>query len=264
MTPPNQPPSGESASRAPLASRVFREPRAMLGIALKIISVFMFTAMLSISKAYQDYPLTVIIFYRSFFALLVLFAWLAWRGAFPRALYTRRIGGHMLRSIAGIGSMYFMFAAYQALPLADATAFSYLQPLLVALLAVIILRERVTALRLGAIAAGFAGVLVMLWQHLGGASASPDYLQGAALALIAALLVAVVFIQIRRLTESEDSGAIVFYFQFTTTCAALLVLFLSPYWPQGAPGAGWMQAQAWVWPKGLDVFPLMAIGVMRG
>ena len=36
-----------------------------------------------------------------------------------------------------------------------------------------------------------------------------------------AMLVAVAMIQTRRLTMSEDTGAITFYFQFTTSCAAI-------------------------------------------
>ena len=54
--------------------------RVLLGIALKVSAVFLFTVMLALSKAYKSYPLAVIIFYRSFFALAVLVVWLAWRG----------------------------------------------------------------------------------------------------------------------------------------------------------------------------------------
>lgn len=251
-------------SRTPLASRVFREPRVLLAIALKMGAVFAFTAMLAIAKAFPDYPLTVIIFYRSFFALIVLLIWLAWRGAFPRALYTRRFGAHMVRSIAGIGSMFFMFAAYQMLPLADATAFSYLQPLMVALLAVVILGEKVTVLRVAAIVAGFSGILVMLWPQMTSGQSSPGYLAGALLGFLAALLVAIVFIQIRRLTETEDTGAITFYFQTTTTLAALAIMIAALVWPQDWVFAGWMRAQAWVWPRGHDWAPLIAIGVLGG
>ena len=181
--------------------------RVLTGIALKVGAVFVFTLMLAISKAYKDYPLAVIIFYRSFFALLVLIVWLAWRGKFPRAIYTQRLPAHLVRAIAGIGSMFFMFAAYTLLPLADATALSYVQPLLVALFAGIVLGEKLTALRIGAIVCGFGGVLVMLWHHLGSsAPANGDHVLGSILSISGAVLVAVAFIQIRRLTETEDSG----------------------------------------------------------
>lgn len=239
--------------------------RVLLGIAFKVIAVFLFTVMLSLSKGYKEYPLAVIIFYRSFFALVVLIIWLAWRGQFPRAIYTRRLPAHLVRAIAGIGSMFFMFAAYQLLPLADATALSYLQPLLVALFAGLVLGEKLTKLRIGAILCGFAGVLLMLWHHLGTAgAANTDHIAGAILSILGAILVAVAFIQIRRLTETEDSGAITFYFQFTTSCAAIAVLVASLVWPSGFPFAGWVHSQAWVWPSAADAIPLIMIGVLGG
>lgn len=239
--------------------------RVLLGIALKVSAVFLFTVMLALSKAYKSYPLAVIIFYRSFFALAVLVVWLAWRGKFPRAIYTQRLPAHLVRAIAGIGSMFFMFGAYQLLPMADATALSYVQPLLVALFAGIVLGERLTGLRIGAILAGFGGVLTMLWHHLGaGSAANPDHIAGAILSIMGAILVAVAFIQIRRLTETEDSGAITFYFQFTTSCAALAVLGAALVWPSSFPFAGWVQAQAWVWPSLADAAPLIMIGILGG
>jgi len=238
----------------------------MLGIALKVIAVLLFTIMLALAKGYSHYPLTVIIFFRSFFALVVLVIWLAWRGAFPRALYTNRLPAHLVRSIAGIGSMFFIFAAYGLLPLADATAIGFVQPLMVVLLAAIILRERITLLRIGSIVVGFAGIMIILWEQLGGGvgSLAAERPLGAFCALMGALLVAVAFIQIRRLTRTEDTGAIAFYFQFTTTAAAVAGLVAAAVWPAEAPLAQIMQGQAWVWPVGLDWLALIAIGVLGG
>lgn len=236
----------------------------LVGIALKLAAVFLFTVMLALSKGYSHYPLTVIIFFRSFFALVVLVIWLAWRGAFPRALYTRRLPAHLVRSIAGIGSMFFIFAAYGLLPLADATAIGYAQPLMVALMAAIILRERITSLRIASIIAGFAGILVMLWEHLGAGALLTENTLGAFCALMGAFLVAVAFIQIRRLTQTEDTGAIAFYFQTTTTLAAVAGLIAAVLWPLDAPLATVMRSQAWVWPAGLDWVGLIAIGVLGG
>ncbi len=79
-----------------------------------------------------------------------------------------------------------------------------------------------------------------------------------------AVLVAVAFIQIRRLTLTEDTGAIAFYFQATTTLAALAGLAAAVLWPSSAPFADVIHAQAWVWPKGYHWFPLVMIGVLGG
>ncbi|MGE3244878.1 MAG: DMT family transporter [Beijerinckiaceae bacterium] len=238
---------------------------ALLGIWLKLIAVLLFTVMLALAKGYSQYPLAVIIFFRSFFALVVLVVWLAWRGAFPRALHTRRLPAHLVRSIAGIGSMFFIFAAYGMIPLAEATAIGYVQPLMVALLAALILRERITRLRIASIAAGFAGVILMLWESIGGVGGGgQQHALGAFSALMGAGLVAIAFIQIRRLTLTEDTGAIAFYFQATTTLAALAVLGAAVLWPSGAPLAETMHSQVWVWPRGFDWVALILIGVLGG
>lgn len=237
----------------------------LLGIGLKVLAVFLFTIMLSLGKGYAEYPLAEIVFFRSFFALVVLVAWLAWRGAFPAALYTKRLPAHLVRSLAGVGSMFFIFASYALLPLADATAIGYVQPLMVALLAWIILRERITRLRIVSIIVGFTGVMIMLWEHLGAgaAGAAARSPLGAFCALAGAFLVAIAFIQIRRLTVTEDTGAIAFYFQTCTTIAAVAVLAAAAVVP-GEGTFNLIAGQAWVWPRAVDWLPLIAIGVLGG
>jgi drug/metabolite transporter (DMT)-like permease len=71
-------------------------------------------------------------------------------------------------------------------------------------------------------------------------------------------------IQTRRLTKTEDTGAITFYFQSTTTVASGLVLLAAALWPTGAPGAAQMQAQAWVTPELMHWAPLVLIGLLGG
>lgn len=238
----------------------------LLGIGLKVASIFLFTMMLSLGKAYSAYPVAQIVFFRSAFALVPLMIWLLLRGDFPRALHTKRFGGHLVRSFAGIGSMFCIFTAYALLPLADATAIGYASPLMIVVLASILLGERAPPLRWAAVCVGFIGVLVMLWEHLGeGRGADhPRSATGAIVMLMAAFLIAIAMIQTRRLTKTEDTGAITFYFQSTTTVASFTVLIAAALWPAGAPGAGLMHGQAWVTPTFADWGPLVLIGLLGG
>ncbi len=174
----------------------------LLGIGFKIASTFLFTIMLTLGKAFSMYPVAQIVFFRSAFALIPLMIWLLLRGDFPRALRTNRFGGHLLRSIAGIGSMFCIFGAYALLPLADATAIGYASPLMIVVLASIFLGERAPPLRWAAVCVGFLGVLVMLWEHLGqggapGSASHPRSATGAILMLMAAFLIAIAMIQTR-------------------------------------------------------------------
>lgn len=235
----------------------------LTGIAFKVASTLFFSGMLALVKYYSAYPVAELVFFRSFFALIPLVFWLMWRGDFPRALHTKWLGGHLVRSIAGVGSMSLMFAAYGLLPLADVTAIGYAAPLLIVVFSAFLLGEGVTGSRWTAVMIGFAGVMVMLWEHLGSGSDARGAV-GALCAFSAAVLVSIAMIQTRRLTRTEDTGAIVFYFQTTTTLAALLVILVAESWPQAAPFAGPIRSQAWMWPTFADWWPLVFMGLLGG
>lgn len=242
--------------------------KTVLGIGLKLTATAFFSVMLALGKAYSTYPVAQLVFFRSAFALVPLMIWLLLRGDFPRALYTSRPGGHLVRSVAGIGSMFCMFASYALLPLADATAIGYAAPLMIVVLAGLLLGERITAFRWGAVFIGFCGVLVMLSDHLTGSIGSGVMSDrgaiGAMIAFVGAMLVAIAMIQTRRLTMSEDTGAITFYFQATCTVAGALILFAAAHWPSSWLLAALIQPQAWVWPTLQDWGPLILIGFCGG
>src|SRR3954468_8598488 len=139
----------------------------LTGIAFKIASTLFFSAMLALVKYYSDYPVSELVFFRSSFALIPLVFWLLSRGDFPRALHTKWLGGHLVRSLAGVGSMSLMFGPYGFLPLADVTAIGYAAPLLIVVFSALLLRETVSLSRWAAVMIGFSGVLVMLWEHIG-------------------------------------------------------------------------------------------------
>src|SRR5689334_11643825 len=235
----------------------------LTGIAFKVASTLFFSGMLALVKYYSAYPVAELVFFRSSFALIPLVIWLAWRGDFPRALHTKWLGGHLVRSIAGVGSMTLMFAAYGFLPLADVTAIGYAAPLLIVVFSALLLRETVSGSRWAAVMIGFSGVIVMLWEHLGRHADARASL-GALFAFSAAVLVSIAMIQTRRLTKTEDTGAIVFYFQTATTAASVIVMLAAEIWPNAAPLAGLAQSQAWVTPAAADWAPLIAMGLLGG
>jgi len=222
----------------------------LAGIGYKIASTFVFACMMAIMKGLSFYPVGELVAFRSFFALIVLAIWLGRRGEFPQALRTRRVGGHLLRSLAGTGSMTLNFDAFAFLPLADVTVVGYASPLIIVVLAAIWLGERVGPGRWFGVALGFCGVVVMLWEHLGtGDQGFSRGAIGACMALAAAFCVAVAMIQTSRLVQSEHMGAVVFYFQFTAGCMGLLIMLLGALWPSSWPLAASMQSLAWVTPS---------------
>ncbi len=237
------------------------------GIGLKVAATVAFAVMNALIKsASARFPLGEVVLFRSLFALIVLMAWLARRGEFPHALRTQRPFGHIGRSLAGSGGMLASFVVLSLLPLADATAFTFATPLIVVPLAVFTLGEVVRPHRWAAVSLGFLGVLTMLSDHLGDGlgAATPNGTLGVTVALAGAASSAVAMIQTRRLTQSEPTGAIVFYFSSVTTVLSAVLLILASAWPSGARGAEFAASQQFVAPGLVEFAALAMIGILGG
>jgi drug/metabolite transporter (DMT)-like permease len=233
-----------------------------MGILLKTLATIAFTAMaVGVRFAAPRIPLGEIVVFRSFIALPLLCLWLALTGGFPRELATRRPWGHIGRGLSGSVGMFANFSALALLPLADATAYFYASPIFVTLIAAFGLREYVHASRWLAVLIGFGGVLAMVADHMslgGPAPVHPNEALGAAVALTGAVFAAVSIIQTRRLTQSEHTGAIVFYFSLLTTLAGAVLVAAAYVLPSV------FSAQAWVAPNATEWEALVGAGLAGG
>lgn len=104
---------------------------------------------------------------------------------------------HSLRVAFGWGGVTLMFAAAAFIPLSDATAISFLNPVIAMLLAIPLLREKVGPVRLSAAAIALTGAMILLRP-------TPEAFQpGALFALGAALALGCEVIVIKRLSGRE-------------------------------------------------------------
>ncbi len=192
----------------------------MTGIALRILSGFLFAAMAVCIKAISArVPVGEIVFFRSAFALipLVVFLWI--RAEFPKGLATRRPFSHLLRSSLGAAAMFASFASIARLPLAEATLLSYLSPTFTSMAGVFLLSERLTVWRIGGVALGLGGVLALVWPEIGHADLDGDRLWGYVFGLVMGILTAFALIMVRSLSRTESPGAIAFYFVIASMIA---------------------------------------------
>ncbi|WP_304616305.1 DMT family transporter [Paracoccus sp. (in: a-proteobacteria)] len=223
------------------------------GILLKCASVTVFTIMAALIKATSGpesgVPPGQQVFFRSIFAVPVILAWLVWRRELREGLYSPRPLGHVYRGLAGTAAMGFGFWALALLSLPEATAIGYASPLLVVIFAGMFLGEDVRAFRLGMVALGLCGVLVVLSPQLraGVGEADPLRLLGAMAALTGAICAALAMIFVRKLVRSERTSAIVFWFSITGSGLSLLTL------PFG-----------WVLPDGRTLVLLVMTGLLGG
>ncbi|MBK4217512.1 DMT family transporter [Paracoccus caeni] len=204
-------------------------PSPMRGILLKCISVTLFTLMAAILKSTTEGPQPVPpgqqVFFRSLFAIPVILIWLIWRREIGVGLKTFRPMGHFYRGIVGTMAMALGFWALALLPFPEVTAIGYAAPLLVVIFAAMFLGENVGLFRLGTVAMGLGGVLIVLSPQLRpGAEADAIRMLGGIIAFGGAVFAALAQIFVRKLVKDERTSAIVFWFSVTSTILGLATL----------------------------------------
>ncbi|MCC6982105.1 MAG: DMT family transporter [Bauldia sp.] len=219
----------------------------LAGIALKVVSTAFFTGMATLIKLVSErFPVGEIAFARSFFGLIPVLVWAAWRGQFPGVFLTRNPRGHLLRVTVGTASMFLGFSALRFLPIADATAIGYAAPLFTVAFAALLLRETVRLYRWSAVVVGLIGVVIILSEYLSPTVAAGSLI-GAGLQLSSAVFAAYAAIQISFLSRTEPAGTIVVYF---SSFAALVALCTLPF--------------GWVVPTPLEALMLVGMGIFGG
>lgn len=152
-------------------------------------------------------------------------------------LVTKRLPLHVLRMCLAFVAQLGIFITVINMPLADATAFMFSKPLFTTVAAVFVLSEVVSGRRWAATVVGFIGVLVLVRP---GSGAVDPY---AILAVASAMTFALANVLIRKLSSTEPTGRILFYYHIGG-----VILFAGP------------AAYIWVTPIGIEWVQLVAIG----
>lgn len=199
------------------------------GIALKIGSVACFAVMLTCVKAASaDVPPGETAFFRSFFTLVPVMAWLALRGEIAGVLATNNFKGHLWRAGIGLVAMVLQFSALALLPLPDVVAIGYAMPLFAIIFSALLLSETVHSYRWAAVLIGLAGVLIILWPRLefvrGGGGGMASETLGALFAVGGAAAIALATITLKKLVAGERTPTIVTYFSILCSAASLLTI----------------------------------------
>lgn len=194
--------------------------RPMYALALRLLATMLFSVMLLLVKltGERDVPLPETLFWRQFLPALGIFGWLLARGQLHR-LKTKRPWVHARRALIGGSGMFLTLGVVRMLPLAEATILGFTTPMFAVMLSVILLKERVGIWRWSAVTAGLVGVLIIAGPNSGSLP-----LTGVAVGIGAALMVALVTVQVRDLGRTEEPLTVVFY--FSAISAPFLALFL--------------------------------------
>ncbi len=162
-----------------------------------LAGALMLSVMLAMIKyAGQRLHVTEILFFRQLVMAAVAAPVIA-RG-FPRALRTARPDLQLARIGLAFGAMTLGFTAVIHLPLAVATTLGFTKTFFMTVAGIFLLGEIVRARRWAALAAGFAGVLVILWPRDGG-----EFSLYGLLSIGSAAMVSMVMVLVRLLTRVD-------------------------------------------------------------
>jgi drug/metabolite transporter (DMT)-like permease len=186
------------------------------------------------------YPIFVLLFWRSQFALIPMVVLVGRAGGVKR-LSPRLLALCLLRGAIGFASFACFIFALPLMPFADAIAVGMSAPIFITALSVPVLSERVGPWRWAGVIAGFAGVLVIVRP-------SGDIpWDGAVLLLTSNVLYASGMMMTRRMARAVDTATFSFY---GAGMFALLSAVIVPF--------------VWVLPEWPDLVLLAACGLMAG
>ena len=213
------------------------------GIRYMAASALCFSVMSVLVKlAGRSLPTMEIVLARGVVILLVTRSLLARRGVSP---WGRRKGVLLLRGLLGFAALSCFYFALTVLPLADATVIQYTNPVWTALIAAVVLDERLRRIEVVGTVASLVGVVLLVRPTVlfGTAAASLDPLH-VAVALSGAVFSAAAYVTVRILGATEDPLVIVFWFAMVNVAAAV---------PLAAPSAVWPDATGWLLLVGVGV-----------
>ena len=223
--------------------------RTLYAIGLKLASVALFVVMQALVKyTAERVPPGEAVFFRSFFALPVILAWIAFRGQLALGLLPKAPLGHFWRGLMGTLSMGLGFAALAYLPLPEVTAIGFAAPLLAVVFAAMYLDEQVPKLNWLAVLLGLGGVLIVLYPRFtvfDRTTSGHAELLGVSLVMGCAVFAALAQTVVRKLLATDRTPIIVLWFSVTATSLSLLTL------PFG-----------WVVPLPADIMALVASGIV--
>ncbi len=198
----------------------------MAGILLVLLATLSFAASDAMTKRMAEHlPALEIAWLRYGLYSLIMLPWALRR--FPEGLRTQDRGLQVLRGAAVLGASVLFILALEVLPIAEATAISFVSPAFITLLSILVLTERVGPHRWFALVVGLLGVLVVM--RPGSAAFQP----GALLPVASAACWAIAMVTTRRMSGRDSATRTMTYTAVTGFALVSLTLPLGVM-PTGA------------------------------
>jgi drug/metabolite transporter (DMT)-like permease len=160
-----------------------------------------------------------LVFYRSFFGLLLVYAILRHQRV---GIATPHWRTHLWRGLSGTVALVLFFYCLTALPLATAITLNYTAPLFLTILTMLVFKDKLHLPLTFAIALGFCGVVLLLHPTL-----ERDQLTTGLLGLTSGFLAGVAYLNVKQLgLLGEPATRVVFHFSLIASlCSGAWMLF---------------------------------------
>ncbi len=203
--------------------------RPIIGVALMLgaMASLPFIDVLAKFLGQQGVPILQIVWARLVFGAVITLPFAVRHGGAAR-LWPERPYYHSFRAAFLILATFCFFLSLTYLPIADALAIFFVQPLVVTVLSALVLKEQVGPRRWAAVFIGFIGTLIII--RPGFAEVNP----GSGLALAAGTFLAVYFVMTRKI--AGQAPAMVTTFQTNLIGAAMMTLAIPLLWQSPSLG----------------------------
>jgi drug/metabolite transporter (DMT)-like permease len=161
---------------------------------------------------------------RSILGFLMLYPLIRASGGFA-IVKTKRLPQHIVRNLVHYGAQLGWFIALTLIPIGQVVAIEFTMPLWTAILAAMFLGERMTVLKIAAIALGLIGVIMIVRPATG------EINSGQLIMVAAAVGFGISVTMVKSLTRTDQTLAILFWMLVVQSTAGLLPALYVWTWP---------------------------------
>ncbi len=208
-----------------------RHESTSLAVTFSLLAAFSYALLAYLVQTAEHFlPSSVLVFFRQLFGLLILLPVIPFKLGSYSKLRTKVFPLHLLRTFASISSMFCLYYALRYLSLTDTVLLTYTRPLFIPIIVFFWFRKKWTANTWLGLIVGFIGVVLILRPG------EITFNVASMAAIAAAFLGGIAFTVIRRLTKTEPSERITFYYMALSLPLALIPL--GKNW-ETPPPIGW-------------------------
>tara|TARA_R110002074_G_scaffold31896_19_gene89174 strand:+ start:81 stop:968 length:888 start_codon:yes stop_codon:yes gene_type:complete len=195
-----------------------------IGMRYMVLSAFGFSLMAVFVKfaSIEGIPVLEIVAARALVSLILSYADIRYKRI---SVFGQRKGLLFLRGFIGSLALVCVYYAITQLPLAEATVLQYLYPIFTAVLALFFLKEHIHWYLIVSIMLSFLGVLFVVRPAFLFGESAQDLSYLAVLAgILGAIGSSAAYVLVRKLSQTEDSSVIIFYFPLIALPFSLALL----------------------------------------